>query len=60
MFPEPVHLTSDMTVTASCTWDNSASNPDQLHDPPVDVRWGERTDEEMCFMLSYASVDLGF
>lgn len=52
-FDTPVALDAADTLTVSCTWDNSAGNPRQLNDPPVDVRWGENTQEEMCFGLMY-------
>ncbi|MBX2796053.1 MAG: hypothetical protein KTR31_00250 [Myxococcales bacterium] len=53
-FDEPVELTSTDTLSVTCTWDNSADNPDQPSQPPVDVFWGENTQEEMCFALLYA------
>jgi hypothetical protein len=37
----------------SCTWDNSAGNPNQLHDPPQDIPFGEETGAEMCFAFTY-------
>jgi hypothetical protein len=49
MFEEPVHISFGDRLTMECTWDNSADNPDQMNDPPVDILYGERTDEEMCF-----------
>ena len=39
----------------SCTWDNSAGNPNQIHSTPEDVRYGERTDEEMCYFFTLIS-----
>lgn len=58
MFEEPVVLESGATLVGSCTYDNSADNPNQLHDPPIDVTWGEGTDDEMCVFLSYVSISL--
>ena len=43
------------TVKVTCTWDNSAENPNQQNDPPVDVGFGEHTDDEMCFGFTYVA-----
>jgi len=55
-FVDPIELDADSLWEMSCTWDNSSDNPNQLNDPPVDVRYGERTDEEMCFGFSLISL----
>jgi hypothetical protein len=55
MFREPLDVEAGDTVHWSCTWNNSTSNPGLIYDPPQDVRYGERTDEEMCFMFSVFS-----
>ena len=52
-FDTPVTVGPEDTLSISCTWDNSAANPNQLSDPPVNVTWGENTQEEMCFALMY-------
>ncbi|NCG18083.1 MAG: hypothetical protein GWP91_03605 [Rhodobacterales bacterium] len=57
-FKEPVRITPEATVHVSCTYDNSADSPGQFNDPPQDVSYGERTDQEMCFALMYASIVL--
>ena len=44
------------TIRFTCTWDNSAGNPGQLNNPPVDVSYGERTQEEMCFGFTWVAV----
>jgi hypothetical protein len=54
-FDEPVRLEATDRLDVSCTWDNSAANPRQLNDPPIDVSWGENTQQEMCYALMYAS-----
>ncbi len=55
-FTEPAVVPPDAgTLDISCTWNNSASNPDRIHDNPVDTRWGENTDEEMCYAFLYFS-----
>jgi hypothetical protein len=51
----PVFASGD-TVHMECTWDNSTDNPNQIHDPPQPIGWGENTDAEMCYFLSYLSL----
>ena len=55
-FEEPIVLSPGSSVHVQCTYDNSAGNEDQLNDPPVDVTYGENTDQEMCFALLYATL----
>jgi hypothetical protein len=52
MFEEPAHVNFGDTLNMECTWNNSTSNPGLIHDPPIDVYYGERTDEEMCFAFT--------
>ena len=51
-FTEPVPFDINDKVNYTCTWDNSADNPDQINDSPQTTYYGERTDEEMCFFFS--------
>lgn len=55
MWEEPVAFERGSEIDFSCTWDNSESpaNPD-----PQDTRYGERTDEEMCFFFTLVSIGL--
>lgn len=55
-FDQPVHVSTEDTLSVSCTWDNSADNPRQLFDPPQNITWGENTQEEMCYALMYAAI----
>ena len=48
-------LNQDDTLKISCTWNNSPSNPDLIHNPPIDIGYGERTDEEMCYAFGLVS-----
>ena len=48
-------LDKEDTLKISCTWNNSTSNPDLIHNPPIDVGYGERTDEEMCYAFGLVS-----
>ena len=41
-------------ITFECGWNNSDSNPNLVGDP-IDTRYGERTDEEMCFFFTLVS-----
>ncbi len=55
MFSNPIEITAGEEISWSCTWNNSTSNPNLIHSPPIDVNYGERTDEEMCFAFSLIS-----
>jgi mono/diheme cytochrome c family protein len=55
MFEEPMTLGERDRFGFECTWDNSATNPDNPSSPPRDVTWGEGTTEEMCYLLFYVS-----
>ncbi len=48
-FLEPVAMADGDTLKLTCTYDNSAENPNQHFDPPQDIRFGEGTTDEMCF-----------
>ena len=55
LYREPVLIPGGSTVTLRCNWNNSRSNPDLILDPPQDITYGERTDQEMCFGFTYVS-----
>jgi hypothetical protein len=57
VFNEPLVLYPGDKVRLRCSWNNSDSNPDLIHNPPIDVGYGERTDEEMCFAFTLLSLD---
>lgn len=57
VFPEPLPIAGGDAVNLECTWNNSTSNPALFHDPPIDVGYGERTDEEMCYAFTLLSID---
>ena len=44
--PVPFHRSDRMEVSA--TYDNSADNPLNPHNPPIAVGWGDGTTDEMC------------
>lgn len=45
---EPLALPSGSMIRTSCTYDNSAANPNQFNDPPADIPFGAFADHEMC------------
>jgi peroxiredoxin len=47
-FRELILLPAGTRLQMRATFDNSASNPRNPHDPPEPVRWGEKTTDEMC------------
>lgn len=53
---EPIPVAGGDTLRQTCTWNNSPSNPDLIHNPPIETSYGERTDEEMCFTFLLASL----
>lgn len=48
---EPLHLPKGTRINLVATYDNTAANPFQPSNPPREVRFGEQTDDEMCFMF---------
>jgi hypothetical protein len=53
-FKEPVPLPAGTRINVTAYYDNSSENPDNPHNPPKEVRWGEQTTDEMCILfLSY-------
>ena len=55
-FEEPVTIQNGSTITMECIYDNSAQNPNQPADPPVDVDWGDGTNDEMCLVFALLSL----
>jgi hypothetical protein len=47
-FADPVSLPRGTVLALEAIYDNSAGNPQNPHDPPRDVRWGDQTTDEMC------------
>lgn len=53
-FKEPIPLPGGTVINVTAYYDNSADNPDNPHNPPKAVTWGEQTSDEMCIVfLSY-------
>ena len=47
LYREPLPLPKGAKVEVEITYDNSAANKNNPHDPPQRVRWGEETTDEM-------------
>ena len=48
VYREPLQLPAGSRIDAWFRFDNSSSNPYNPHVPPVPIRWGWSSDEEMC------------
>ena len=48
-FDPPISIQSSSTLSWSCSWNNSSSNENLYHNPPIDVYYGNRSDEESCY-----------
>lgn len=57
LFEEPVTVSPDETLSWSCTWNNSTSNPDRIFETPQETFYGERTDQEMCFFFTVVEAE---
>jgi Copper type II ascorbate-dependent monooxygenase, C-terminal domain len=47
-YKKPVRLPAGTILVMTAYYDNSRDNPDNPSDPPVSVRFGEQTKDEMC------------
>lgn len=47
LYKDYVRLPQGTVIDANLTWDNSSSNPRNPNEPPMRVRWGESTTDEM-------------
>lgn len=50
-YKEPMKLPKGTKITLVAKYDNTASNPNQPNQPPREVRYGEQTTDEMCFLF---------
>jgi len=46
-YREPLQLPAGTRVDVELTYDNSSSNPNNPHDPPQRIRWGQESTDEM-------------
>ncbi len=56
VYDKPIHLPKDTRVELEYTYDNSENNPRNPSHPPVRVRWGEQTTDEMALAFLVLSV----
>ena len=47
MFAEPIDLPAGTVVRTEISYDNSADNPENPHQPPTPIRWGRGSVDEM-------------
>lgn len=47
-FREPIRIKKGTTLDVVAHYDNSKDNPRNPNNPPIEVRWGEATTDEMC------------
>ncbi len=47
-FREPIDLPKGSVLNVEAHYDNSSNNPSNPNSPPVPVKWGEGTKDEMC------------
>ena len=55
-FAEPVALPKGSRIEFEYTYDNSAGNPRNPANPPVRVKWGEQTKDEMALAFLIAAL----
>jgi hypothetical protein len=56
-FTKPVPLPGGTRIDVSAIYDNSTGNARNPSSPPVEVRWGEQTTDEMCIAFLRVTVD---
>lgn len=56
-YKEPMRLPKGTRIRLEAIFDNSALNPRNPNRPPREVRYGEATNEEMCFGFLYLAAD---
>jgi mono/diheme cytochrome c family protein len=54
---EPLKVPAGTRFEIEAVFDNSASNPKNPHSPPIDVKFGEQTTDEMLFGMFGATKD---
>ena len=55
-YAEPFRLQRTDTLRVRAWYDNSASNPRNPNNPPLPVRWGDGTNDEMCLVFILVKV----
>ena len=52
-YKKPIFLPAGSSIKMLAHFDNSADNPNNPNDPPIPVRWGEKTTDEMAIGFFY-------
>ena len=55
-YKQPISVVAGDTIHLACTYDNSAASQPVINgvqQPPADLRWGEKTTDEMCLDYLY-------
>ncbi len=52
-YKKPIFLPAGSSIEILAHFDNSAENPNNPNDPPIPVRWGEKTTDEMAIGFFY-------
>lgn len=53
---KPIKLTTNRRCRAEVWYDNTTNNPENPHNPPVDVWWGEKTTDEMLYLFATVAI----
>jgi hypothetical protein len=53
---KPLRLAGNRVSRAEVVYDNTENNPDNPNFPPQDVKWGERTTDEMLYLFATVAV----
>lgn len=56
-YRDPVRLPEGTVIKLDAAYDNSADNPKNPSSPPIRVRWGEQTTDEMCLLGIQVTAD---
>jgi len=55
LFTEPFDAWPGSEISWECRWNNSTTNMDLVTNPPIDVGYGEGSQDEMCFFFALYS-----
>ena len=53
---KPLRLNGNRICRAEVVYDNTENNPENPFSPPQDVRWGEKTSDEMLYLFATVAV----
>lgn len=58
LYQSPIAVPGGSSLKLTCTFDNSADNPLNPNNPPIAVKWGDRTTDEMALAFVAFTIDL--